>query len=359
MAGIGKQSIMYQTIHRQPADLQRVLDTGWEDAKQAGAKVAEAARTYIVGIGTSYHAALFGSWIMRSVGLDARAISSFDFARYPQTYPLTPDDAVIVLSHSGAKQFSLTALDVAVRAGAALMSVGGIEAKHPGSELILRTTERERSAAFTSSHLAAMTVLAQVAVEARTALGPEAAAGTDTADALRLAISDLPGQIESMLAREQDIDLLAESTVARHSYVVGGGPSEVAAIEAVIKGREAAYVRIDGMALEQFIHGPMICLQQDDTVVLVNVAGASSERNGDAARLLQTLGVQFWTVGTDLEGNAGSFAVPETVEVLSPILTTVPMQLWAWQMATLQQIDPDTFRRQDPRFAQAVGDITL
>ena len=36
-----------------------------------------------------------------------------------------------------------------------------------------------------------------------------------------------------------------------------------AAIEAVIKGREAAYVRIDGMALEHFIHGPMICLQQN------------------------------------------------------------------------------------------------
>ena len=46
-------------------------------------------------------------------------------------------------------------------------------------------------------------------------------------------------------------------------FIVEMDRADRAAIEAVIKGREAAYVRIDGMALEHFIHGPMICLQQN------------------------------------------------------------------------------------------------
>ena len=350
MTGIGKDSMMYQTILRQPADLRRVLGS-WDDARAAGQRVAAASRVYIVGIGTSYHAALMGGWCMRWLGVDARAVSSFDFARYPETFGLTGDDVVIVLSHSGAKQFSLAALEIARRAGAVLLSVGGLEAEHPGSELILRTTERERSAAFTSSHTTAMTVLAQVATEA--------AAASAQADTLRSAVMVLPDQIEEILGREQDLDALAQATVAQHTYVVGGGPSEVTALEAVIKAREAAYVRVDGMALEQFIHGPMICLQAEDHVVLINVDGESKARNTDALALFRTLGASVTVVGQGVDDEAPGFAVPETLEVLSPILTTVPMQLWAWRMATLKGLDPDTFRRQEPRFQAGVGAIQL
>ena len=131
---------MYATMHRQPADLRRVLSEGWDDASRAGERVTGRRFVYIVGIGTSFHAALEGSWLLRSVGVEARAVSSFDFANYPDAYPLTDEDTVVVLSHSGAKQYSLAALDIAERAGATLISVGGLEAVHPGSELILRTT---------------------------------------------------------------------------------------------------------------------------------------------------------------------------------------------------------------------------
>jgi glucosamine--fructose-6-phosphate aminotransferase (isomerizing) len=59
----------------------------------------------------------------------------------------------------------------------------------------------------------------------------------------------------------------------RAQYVVGGDPSEVTALEAVIKGREAGYVGIDGMGIEQFIHGPMICIEPEDMLILISVDG--------------------------------------------------------------------------------------
>lgn len=348
MAGIGKASEMYQTIHRQPADLRRVLGEGRDDARRAGQRIAAARRVYVVGIGTSYHAALMGAWVLGYAGVDARAVESFNFACYPHCYPLSADDAVIVLSHTGAKQYSLAALQIGAKAGATVLSIGGMEAEHPGSEAILRTTKKETSAAYTSSHLTAMAILAQIAVEA----------GGGEQTALETALTALPDQIQSILDDEDAVEPLASFALARHTYVVGGGMNEVAALEAVIKGREAAYVRIDGMGLEQFIHGPMICLQPDDVVVLVNVDGGSRARNVEAAGLFAELGATVWLVGDPLP-DLPVIEVPETLEVLSPILTTVPFQLLAYHMATLQQLDPDTFRTQEPRFLEAIQRIVL
>src|SRR3984893_63834 len=109
---------MYQTMHRQPNDLRGLLDTGWAPAHAA------ARRVYAVGIGTSYHAALVGAWLLRAAGSDARAVSSFDFSLYPESADLTPDDAVIVMAHSGVKTYSTQSLARAAAAGATRISIG-------------------------------------------------------------------------------------------------------------------------------------------------------------------------------------------------------------------------------------------
>ncbi|HYR15971.1 MAG TPA: hypothetical protein VEQ67_17410, partial [Mycobacterium sp.] len=85
-------SAMYQTMHRQPDDVRRLLDEGWAPAAEAAERLAPARRVFTVGIGTSYHAALVGAWLLRAAGSDARAVSSFDFGLYPESADLGPDD---------------------------------------------------------------------------------------------------------------------------------------------------------------------------------------------------------------------------------------------------------------------------
>src|SRR5438128_10485243 len=97
---------MYQTMHRQPDDLRRLLAHGWPAAGEAAQRLATARRVYTVGIGTSYHAALVGAWLLRAAGSDARAVSSFDFGLYSESADLTSADAVIVMAHSGGKTYS-------------------------------------------------------------------------------------------------------------------------------------------------------------------------------------------------------------------------------------------------------------
>src|SRR5206468_9430738 len=163
----------------------------------------------------SYHAALVGEWLLRAAGADARAIMSFDFALYPERVGLRQDDAVVVMAHTGVKRFSGEAITLAAAAGVRIVSVGSLTAEHPGSGLILRTVEREKSAAFTASHLAAMTVLAQVATELGERRGANGVAG------FRDALGRLPEQIADVLAREEAVLPISRNAVGRKVYAVG------------------------------------------------------------------------------------------------------------------------------------------
>lgn len=350
-------SAMYQTMHRQPDDLHRLLADGWDHAGEAADLLDGAGRVFLVGIGTSYHAALVGGWLLRAAGLDARAVLSFDFARYPDQFPLRPDDAVVVLAHTGIKTFSADAMARAVEVGATVLSVGSLTAEHPGSRLVLRTVEREKSAAYTASHLAAMTVLAQVA----TALGERRR--VSGVSGFRAALDRLPDQVAAVLAREEEVVPVAREAAARRAYVAAAGPNEATALEAVIKTREAAHGQIDALALEQFLHGPMVAVNAGDLVVFVHVPGAAAARTAEVAAVAAAFGARLWLVGRPVPAapDATVFALPEPdlPEVLSPLLAVVPMQLLAYHMAAVKGTHPDTFRRDDPTYAAAFGLLKL
>lgn len=348
-------SAMYQTMHRQPTDVHRLLDTGWEPARQAATRLAEAERVFVVGIGTSYHAALVGEWLLRAAGTDAWAVMSSDFALYPEAAPLRPRDAVVVMAHSGVKRFSTEAMAKAAAAGATVLSVGSLTAEHPGSQLVLRTVEREKSAAFTASHLAAMTVLAQIATE----LGERRKAPGVTG--FRGALGQLAEQVAGVLVREAEVQPVAEEAASHRVYAAGAGPNAATALEAVIKVREAAQGWIDALALEQFLHGPIVSVNAGDVAVLINVPGRSAERVAEIAAVLDAIGARLWLVGQAAPATprATVFGLPEIPELLSPLLAVVPVQLFAYHMAVVKGVNPDRFRRDDPTYAAAFGLLKL
>jgi glucosamine--fructose-6-phosphate aminotransferase (isomerizing) len=348
-------SAMYQTMHRQPADLRRLLETGWEPAREAAGRLARAERVWLVGIGTSYHAALVGSWLLRAAGADVRAVLSDEMALYPEAMGLRPTDAVIVMAHTGIKRFSAEALARAAATGAAVLSVGSLTAEHPGSGLVLRTVERERSAAFTASHLAAMTVLAQVAIELGERWRAPGIAG------LREALGRLPGEVAGVLAREAEVRPVAEAAAERRVYVTGAGPNVATALEAVIKVREAAQGWIDALPLEQFLHGPIVSVRADDVAVLIHAPGPATPRIAEIAAFLDAIGARLWLVGEGVAATprAAVFGLPALPELLSPLLSVVPIQLLGYHMAVVRGIDPDRFRRDDPTFAAALARLRI
>src|SRR3954466_5152436 len=148
-------SHMRHTLESQPAELRRVLAD--PQPTHAAAQRLRGRDVLLVGIGTSWHAAQHGAWLLRAAGVRAVAEHAADLA--PYDVPIDGAAGVIVLSHTGHTGYSMDVLARARRAGAATvhLSAGGA-----GGDV--ETVAAETSYAYTASHTAALARLAQIAV---------------------------------------------------------------------------------------------------------------------------------------------------------------------------------------------------
>jgi glucosamine--fructose-6-phosphate aminotransferase (isomerizing) len=196
-----------------------------------------------------------------------------------------------------------------------------------------------------------MFVLAQVATEMADAAG---------LGAWRDALDSLPAQAQSVLNRHDEVRAVAEMAAFKRMYATGAGVNAATALEAVIKVREASTANIDGLPLEQFLHGPIVSVNEGDVAIVVNVRGANqmaATRTGEIAGVLSRIGALLWLVGNGAGEvpDATVFDLPEVPEEISPILSVVPIQMLAYELAVARKANPDRFRRDDPRYAQAIS----
>jgi glucosamine--fructose-6-phosphate aminotransferase (isomerizing) len=334
----------YQTIHRQPDDLRTMFAREQTRVTEAANLLGSASRILTIGIGSSHHASQISAWLLRAAGRDALAIHAFDFLHYPEQFPLQPGDAAVIFGHSGTTTFTRQALEQLVVEGVPTIAVGATTAEHHGVRVFLRTTEPETSTTYTSSHLAAMAVMALVAAAIGADFGP--------------ALAAMPDQVASLLAREAEIWPVAEASAGKRIYAYGAGPNAVTATELMIKVREAAYHSVDGMAAEQFLHGPTVSFNKGDRAVVIHVPGAGVERVAAIAKVNAAMGGEIWTVGRPIPGLTGDhFDLPDVPEMISPLLAVVPMQLFASRLAAIQGTNPDNFRREDPTYEAAFHSV--
>ena len=115
---------MHDAILDQPRAVGQMLATQGDSVGQAVEAIANKRRIYLVGIGTSWHAALIAEhWFRRFAqgALEVQAWHSFEFYSYPPA--LSPEDAVIVISHRGTKTYSFLALELAKSCGAFTLAI--------------------------------------------------------------------------------------------------------------------------------------------------------------------------------------------------------------------------------------------
>ena len=157
---------MYDAIMRQPEAMEEMLTKHTNTVQPVAAELAKKRRIYLVGIGTSWHAALVaGHWFRKFAG-DGPVIEvrhSFEFCAYPP--PLNGDDGVIVISHRGTKTYSYLALEMSKSSGAYTIAITSTD---PGPRIAaadaqLRTVPQERSAAFTISYTCGLMTLGMLA----------------------------------------------------------------------------------------------------------------------------------------------------------------------------------------------------
>lgn len=339
------ETALYAAIHAQPDEMRRLLAEGRDGAARAAA-LLRGRRVRLIGIGTSFHAACVGAWLLAEAGVDARAVHSFDAALYDRDLP--PDAAYILISHRGTKTYSRQAGERIAALSAPCVAITAQGAPAPPATLHLETVPNERSSAHTVSYTGALTLLALIAAE----LG---------AEGVHAALPALPETVAAVLAREEAVRACAEAVAAaRFVSLAGGGPNETTAAEGALKLRETAYLLAEGLGVEQLLHGPLVALGPEDALIAVRVPGPAAARLDAVCDVAQAIGVRVLIAGDD--PGQGPLAVPGIAslpEVLTPLVVVVPLQLLACFAAAVRGTNPDSFRADDPRYRDAFARIAL
>lgn len=305
-------SAMRQTMDGQAEELARIL--GDEEPVFAVAERLRGRRVLAIGTGTSWHAASQAAVLLRAAGLDAQAAQSADAA---VDGPLPgKGGALVAFTHTGAKRYTAQAVQQARARGAEVIQVSGVGV--PGADLV--TVPRERSSAYTASHLGALMRAAQLAQ----------VLGADLPG-----LSEVPSAVESAYRTQRD-DQPARPP-SRLCEFIGGGINQWSAAEGALKIREAAYVASEGLGVEQFLHGPSVAIGTDDGLVCLDGGGAWSARIAEIARAAADSGVRVTRI-----------AHRDLGELLSIFPLTVAVQRIALEAAEALGVNPDTFGRDRP-----------
>ena len=182
-----------------------------------------------------------------------------------------------------------------------------------GTGADVETVERERSAAFTASHLGALFRLAQLA----RILGADLGRLDAVADAVAAALEGTGPEV---------------APPARLLELTGAGTNQWTAAEGALKVREAARIATEGLAVEQLLHGPAVALGADDALVCLDGGGPLADRVEAVAGLAVAGGVRVHRV-----------AARELGESLSIFPLTVAVQRIALESAEALGTDPDAF----------------
>src|SRR5260370_40287837 len=144
---------LYRSIHAHPSAVRELL-ADWDGPVQAAEKLFHTGRIFVSGIGTSFHAATVGEYLLRFAGADAWAVRSFEFVHYPR--PLRRDDGGIVVSQRGSKVHGIGALQRAVQSGVLTVGITGKNSKMQGADIIIETVEQDPSSAHSVSYIGAL-----------------------------------------------------------------------------------------------------------------------------------------------------------------------------------------------------------
>lgn len=350
---------LYRSIHAQPQAVRELL-ADWELPTQAAERLARTRRVFLAGIGTSFHAATVGEYLLRLAGADAWALRSFEFVTYPR--PLHADDSVIVVSHRGSKLYGNGAVQRAVEAGVLTIGITGKNSKMQGADIRIETVEQDPSSTHSISYIGALTRLAQIATQLAVLKD-----NSEQTERLEQGLAQVPALMENILAREGEVQAIAQEAVAkqRQIYFVGAGPNAVTAPEGALKAKEAAYVTAEGFELEQAIHGPQVAFEREDLLIPISVKGPAHDRMADFLLASSEIGPRVWLIGeapatqtAELFGRDGwaRFAVCDGVDLpeeLTPMVTALPVQLLAEFLAAARGTNADSFRTDHEAYKRA------
>src|SRR5690348_17162045 len=343
----GFAHFMLKEIHETPEALAnamrgRLTDDGLVSFREFEAdddRLRNIDQVILLGMGTSLHAAMIGEHVLEDwVGMPARAMDASEF-RYRR--PTFGDNALgVVITQSGETADTLVALHQARERGALTVAVTNVIASsaardadgaiylHAGPEIGVASTKTF------NSHLVSLYLLAMRLATANGRISLERR--RELVEALR----ELPEHVKAILARDKEIQALADKYSEYRNFMYAGrGLGYPVALEGALKLKEISYVHAEGTSGGELKHGPIALLDDQFPVVAICTASSTKDkmvsnvheivaRNAPVLALVSKGDRSLNGVATDM------FEMPVVEESVSAILDTVMLQLFAYHVAT-------------------------
>ena len=350
----GFDSFMLKEIHEQPKAIRDTMTSRismehgvfFDDFKISKEELESIDRIYIVACGTAYHAGLMGkASIERLAKIPVEVDMASEF-RYRNPL-VTEKSLVIILSQSGETADTLAALRDCKNVGARVLvvtNVVGSTMSREADHVIYTMAGPEISVASTKAYTTQVLVMHMIAIyfsELRELRSKE------ELDNIKKEMLMLPEVIEEVLNIKEDVKAIAEEIKdEKDLYFLGRGMDFFLALEGSLKLKEISYIHSEAYAGGELKHGPIALIEEGTKVVSIltqknlidkmisNVVEIKS-------RGAKVFGVTFKDMAKACQVLDKVLFIPETHEILAPIVAAVTMQLLAYYVASLKGFDID------------------
>ncbi|MCF2516406.1 glutamine--fructose-6-phosphate transaminase (isomerizing) [Dyadobacter sp. CY351] len=304
-------------------------------------KLAEADRIVIVGCGTSWHAGLVAEYLFEElarVNVEVEYASEFRY-RNPV---INEKDIVIAISQSGETADTLAAIELAKSKGATIFGVCNVvgssiaRATHAGA---YTHAGPEIGVASTKAFTAQVTVLTLIAIATAKRKGT---ISEETYRQLLIELETIPAKVEKVFENANKIKEIAFIfTYARNFIYLGRGLNFPVALEGALKLKEISYIHAEGYPAAEMKHGPIALIDEDMPVVFLATKDGSYEKivsNIQEVKARKGRVIAIVTEGDTLIPGMVDFVieVPKVHELLTPLVSVIPLQLLSYYIAVMR-----------------------
>ncbi|HNQ26798.1 MAG TPA: glutamine--fructose-6-phosphate transaminase (isomerizing) [Aquaticitalea sp.] len=303
-------------------------------------KFLNADRIIIVACGTSWHAGLVAEYIFEDLARIPVEVEYASEFRYRNPV-ITEKDIVISISQSGETADTLAAIKLAKSKGAFVFGICNVVGSsiaretnagaytHAGPEIGVASTK-----AFTT----------QITILTLIALRLARAKGTISSSDYRLHLLELemiPDKVKKVLESEAHIKSIAEIYKNTRNFLyLGRGYNFPVALEGALKLKEISYIHAEGYPAAEMKHGPIALIDENMPIIVIATKYGHYEKVVSNIQEIRSRKGKIIGVVTQGDVNVKELAdhvieVPETLESLSPLLTTIPLQLLSYHIAVM------------------------
>jgi glutamine---fructose-6-phosphate transaminase (isomerizing) len=309
-------------------------------------KFINAKRIIFIACGTSWHAALVAEYLFEDLAripVEVEYASEFRY-RNPIVYE---DDVVIAISQSGETADTLAAIDLAKSKGATIIGVCNVvgssiaRATHAGS---YTHAGPEIGVASTKAFTAQITVLTLMALRIAFLKGT---ISSSRFHQLLNELESIPEKVERVLKTNDKIKYIADIYKnCTNALYLGRGYTFPVALEGALKLKEISYIHAEGYPAAEMKHGPIALIDEEMPVFVIATKGASYEKVVSNIQEVKARKGKVIAIVTEGDKQVKEMAdytieIPETDEILVPLISVVPLQLLSYHVAVMRGCNVD------------------